>query len=108
MAALTHRERLQTVIQKISTPTTNSHLFIPLSEEEKVVIRKYRLKDKKVALVRPTIHKPPPSSLPPTPTRVIQNAWLPESDSDSSTDGFLIITINTFKGVPVLLYILKS
>jgi hypothetical protein len=88
MAALTHRERLQTVIQKISTPTTNSHLFIPLSEEEKVVIRKYRLKDKKVALNRPTIHKPPPPSLPPTLTRFIQNARLPESDSDSSIDGF--------------------
>ena len=88
MAALTHRERLQTVIQKISTPTTNSYLFIPLSEKEKVVIRKYRLKDKKVALNRPTIHKPPPPSLTPTLARFIQNARLPESDSDSSIDGF--------------------
>ena len=88
MAALTHRERLQSVPQKIPTPTTNSHSFIPLSEEEKVVIRKYRLKDKKVALVRPTIHKPPPPSLTPTLTRFIQNVRLPESDSDSSIDGF--------------------
>jgi hypothetical protein len=88
MAALTHRERLQSVIQKISTPTTNSHPIIPLSEEEKVVIRKYRLKDKKVALNRSTIHKPPPPSLTPTLTRFIQNARLPESDSDSSIDGF--------------------
>jgi hypothetical protein len=68
--------------------TSNFFFFFPPGIVFMVVIRKYRLKDKKVALNRSTIHKPPPPSLTPTLTRFIQNARLPESDSDSSIDGF--------------------
>ena len=60
---------------------------IPLSEE-KAAVRKYRMEDKKVALDKPTVLKPPPP--PPTLKRFIQNARLPESDSDSSIDGFYL------------------
>jgi hypothetical protein len=62
-------------VQRITTPTVNSHPLIPLSEGEKATVRKHRLKNKKVALVRPTVHRPPPPPPPPhTLTHFIPNA----------------------------------
>jgi hypothetical protein len=72
MAALTHRERLQSVIQKISTPTTNSHPIIPLSEEEKVKIYSKTGTPLNVFIV------------------IIRNPSVDESESDSGNHAFCI------------------
>ena len=74
MASLSPRQRIQSFMQRITTPTVNSHPLIPLSEGEKVAVRKHWLKNKKVALVRPTVHRPPPPPPPPTLTHFIPNA----------------------------------
>jgi hypothetical protein len=75
MASLSPRQRIQSFVQRITTPTVNSHPLIPLSEGEKATVRKHRLKNKKVALVRPTVHRPPPPPPPPhTLTHFIPNA----------------------------------
>jgi hypothetical protein len=44
MASLSPRQRIQSFVQRITTPTVNSHPLIPLSEGEKAALQSERFK----------------------------------------------------------------